>query len=42
MITEHSHIIKEKLERCVMEYWDTLPEEMQEDIRAILDGEEEK
>jgi hypothetical protein len=29
----------EKLEKCVMDYWDTLPEEMQEEIRKILDGE---
>lgn len=38
-MTDDNYGIKEKLEKCVMEYWDTLPEEMQEDIRAILDGE---
>ena len=27
----------EKLEKCVMDYWDTLSEEMQEEIRKILD-----
>ena len=29
----------EKLESCVMQYWDTLSEDMQEDIRKILDEE---
>ena len=29
----------EKLESCVMQYWDTLSEDMQADIRKILDEE---
>jgi len=33
--------MEDKLERIIMEYWDVLPEEMQEDVRKILDGEEE-
>ena len=31
----------EKLEDCVMSFWDRLDEDMQEEIREILDGKEE-
>jgi hypothetical protein len=30
----------EKLESCVMTFWDRLDEDMQEEIRQILDHEE--
>ena len=32
----------EKLESCVMTFWDRLDEDMQEEIRQILDHEEEE
>ena len=32
----------EKLESCVMTFWDRLDEDMQEEIREILDNEEEE